>query len=74
MVSCLLENGADPTIENNRGLLPSAYSTNEAIVALLEKFAVKVTADILRVSSSYYLAQVGMWHISALSFASGLWL
>jgi len=45
VVSYLLENGADPTIENNRGLLPSDYSTNEVIIALLEKFAVKVTVD-----------------------------
>ena len=42
VVRYLLENGADPTIENNSGYLPVDYSTNEYIIALLEKFAEEV--------------------------------
>ncbi len=42
MVKYLLENGADPSIENNRGFLPEDYTTNEDIANLLKKSAKEV--------------------------------
>ena len=40
----LLERGADPTLENNRGLRPGSYCTSERIKDLLEEYTAKVTA------------------------------
>ena len=42
LVRYLLDQGADPTLENNRGYIPSDYCTNEEIKALLEEGAIKV--------------------------------
>ncbi len=42
IVKFLLDNGADPTLENNRGFTPSDYCTNEAIRSLLEEYTNKV--------------------------------
>ena len=44
MVCYLLEGGADPTLENNRGLGPGSYCTSERIRELLEEYTVKVRA------------------------------
>ena len=42
VVRYLLEQGADPSIENNRGFLPEDYTTNEAIMELLKKSVIEV--------------------------------
>ena len=42
MVEWLLENGADPTVENHRGLKPSDYSTSSEILSLLQEHTAKV--------------------------------
>ena len=42
LVQYLLENGGDPTLENNRGLRPSSYCINQRILALLTEYADKV--------------------------------
>ena len=42
LVKYLLDHGADPTLENNRGYTPSDYCTNEDIKLLLEEATVKV--------------------------------
>lgn len=42
MVRLLLKHGADPTVENNRGLPPINYCTNEQIRALLKEYIAKV--------------------------------
>ena len=42
LVRYLLEHGADPTIENNRGLTPDRYCNNERVMALLEEYTAKV--------------------------------
>ena len=44
IVRYLLQHGADPTIENNRGLRPSDYCTNEKILSLIEEYVGKVIA------------------------------
>ena len=44
LIQYLLKHGADPTIENNRGLTPDRYCNNERVKALLEEYAVKVGA------------------------------
>ena len=46
LIRYLLEHGADPTIENNRGLTPDRYCNNERVKALLEEYTVKVCAII----------------------------
>ena len=43
VVECLLESGADPTIESHRGLTPSDYCTNQEILTLLQQHTVMVT-------------------------------
>ena len=42
MVQLLLSHGADPTVENNRGLTPINYCTNEEMKTLLQEEAAKV--------------------------------
>ncbi|XP_064405178.1 mitochondrial disaggregase-like isoform X2 [Halichondria panicea] len=42
VVECLLESGADPTIENHRGLAPSDYCTNQEILTLLQQHTVMI--------------------------------
>ena len=42
IVKLLLDHGADPTLENNRGYTPSDYCTNEEIKLLLKDYAIKV--------------------------------
>ena len=42
MVEWLLENGADPTVENHRGLKPSHYSNSSEILSLLQEYTNKV--------------------------------
>ena len=42
LIRYLLEHGADPTLENNRGYRPINYCTNERARALLEEYTVKV--------------------------------
>ena len=42
LVRYLLEHGADPTIENNRGLMPGRYCNNERVLVLLEEYTAKV--------------------------------
>ncbi|KAL5460314.1 hypothetical protein EMCRGX_G033756 [Ephydatia muelleri] len=39
----LLEKGADPNVENNRGLPPSKYTTNETTLSMMAEYAAKVT-------------------------------
>ena len=41
-IEYLLDKGADPTLENNRGYTPADYCTDEDIKLLLEKYTVKV--------------------------------
>ena len=41
----LLDNGADPTLENNRGHIPIDYCTNDNIKLLLEEYTRKVSSD-----------------------------
>ena len=43
VVKCLLESGADPTIESHRGLKPSDYCNNQEILTLLHEHIVMVT-------------------------------
>ena len=57
MVHLLLEHGADPTVENNRGLPPINYCTNDAIQTLLEEYTAKVWAVL---SMLVYGAALGM--------------
>ena len=45
LVKYLLDQGADPTVENNRGYTPSDYCTNEEIKAILEDAAIKVFCE-----------------------------
>ena len=42
MVEILLDGGADPTLENNRGLTPINYCTNEEMRTLLNLFTAQV--------------------------------
>ena len=42
LVRYLLEHGADPTIENNRGFTPDRYCNNERVMSLLEEYTAKV--------------------------------
>ena len=42
LIEYLLEHGADPTLENNRGYTPDKYCTNERVGRLLKEYAVKV--------------------------------
>ena len=51
LIQYLLEHGADPTVENNLGLAPSNYCTNERAKALLEEYTVKVCCIIFRGSA-----------------------
>ena len=44
MVKYLLDHGADPTLENNRGYKPANYCVNESIKALLEEYTNKVSS------------------------------
>ena len=44
MVQLLLSHGADPTVENSRGLAPIDYCTNEEMKALLHEHAAKVSS------------------------------
>lgn len=46
MVQYLLEHGADPTIENNRGLCPLRYSISEETKSRLKKYATKVSSSV----------------------------
>lgn len=41
LVRFLLDNGADPSIEDNKGCIPSDYCTNSEITDLLNKFTIK---------------------------------
>ncbi len=47
LIECLLESGADPTIESYRGLKPSDYCTNQNILALLQQYTLKVQIIVL---------------------------
>lgn len=42
VVTFLLDSGADPNIENNRGHTPIDYCTNEKIKSLLGEYEIKV--------------------------------
>ena len=42
MVRYLLDHGADPTIENNRGFCPAKYCTDEETRKLLQEYSSKV--------------------------------
>ena len=42
LVRFLLDSGADPTAEDNKGSTPASYCTNKEILSLLEQFAIKV--------------------------------
>ena len=42
LIKYLLEHGADPTLENNRGYTPADYCTNEEIKLLLEEGTIEV--------------------------------
>ena len=42
LIKYLLDHGADPTIENNRGYQPINYCTNERVRAMLEEYSAKV--------------------------------
>ena len=42
LVRFLLDNGADPSMEDNKGCVPSDYCTNKEITNLLNKFIIKV--------------------------------
>jgi ATP-dependent Clp protease ATP-binding subunit ClpB len=48
LIRYLLEHGADPTIENNRGLTPSRYCNNDTVKVLLEEYTAKVITCISR--------------------------
>jgi len=50
MVQYLLDHGADPTIENNRGLCPMKYCTSEETKNLLKKYAAKVSPSVSHLS------------------------
>lgn len=42
LIKYLLEHGADPTLENNRGYTPANYCVNERVKVMLEEYTVKV--------------------------------
>ena len=50
MVQVLLNHGADPTVENGRGLAPIDYCTNEEMKALLREYATKVSISLYHLS------------------------
>lgn len=43
VVRLLLDNGANPTLENSRGCIPLDYCTNDDIMLLLEQYTIKVS-------------------------------
>ena len=47
--------GADPTVENNRGLSPSNYTTNEAILSMMTEYATKVHLCVLYVGGAAFV-------------------
>ena len=53
VVQYLLDNGADPKTENNRGHTPIDYCNNEKIKSLLGEYEMKVSKAI---KSTYYLS------------------
>ena len=50
MVQYLLEHGADPTVENNRGLCPMRYCISEETKSRLKKYAAKVSPSVSHLS------------------------
>ena len=42
LIKYLLEHGADPTVENNRGYRPANYCINDRVKALLDEYTGKV--------------------------------
>lgn len=60
VVECLLESGADPTIENHRGLAPSDYCTNQEILTLLQQHTVMVTIINCKLISTFLEIVIGV--------------
>lgn len=61
LIQYLLKHGADPTVENYRGLTPSMYCNNERVKALLEEYTVKVCVTEVTTVKHFCAVILNVW-------------